>query len=61
MSGGSNGCDAAVAAAIEGESARQEKVFAQVTRALALANDPEWRRKHAHLIDAVRRLPRADS
>jgi hypothetical protein len=49
-----------MASAIEGESARQEKRFAEVMRALQLANDPEWLRKHAGLIAAVRRLPRGE-
>jgi hypothetical protein len=53
-----NGHDEAVAAALAGESARQEKRFAEVVRAIALASDPEWRSKNAHIIEAVRRLPR---
>ena len=55
-----NGHDAAVAAAIEGESARSEKRFAEVVRAIALTRDSEWLRANAHIIEAVRRLPRRD-
>jgi hypothetical protein len=56
-----NGHDAAIAAALAGEDARQEKRFAEVVRALALAHDPQWRAENAQLIDAIRRLPRGDS
>jgi hypothetical protein len=56
----SNGHDDAVAAALKGESARSEKRFAEVVRAIALANDPQWRAENAQLIDAVRRLPRQE-
>jgi hypothetical protein len=52
-----NGHDAV---AIAGERARQEKRFAEVVRAIALAADPQWRHEHAHLIDVVRRLPRGE-
>jgi hypothetical protein len=58
---GSNGHDAAVAAAIGGESARQEKRFAELLRAIALAHDPQSLRDNARLLDVVRRLPRGDS
>ena len=51
MSGGGNGCDRELAEALVG----QEKHFAEVVRAIALARDPEWQRKNAGLIAAVRR------
>ena len=39
---------------------RQEKRFAEVVRAIALASDPQWQREHAHIIEAVCRLPRGN-
>jgi hypothetical protein len=52
---GSNGHDRELAAAIAGESDRAEKRFLEAVHALELAKDPEWQRRNAGLIAAVRR------